>query len=191
VLILNYAEAEAPADLRRQVLALQDAAWPPGGITRVDDGRLSHDPVLRPLTMMLVDDGTVLAALDILFKQITHVGVTFESGGLSTVVTRADMRGRGYGRDLVLAARDEMRRLGIDIGLFTCDTPLRSFYEQCGFEVLPGTVLIGGTPEAPFPSDQFDKVTLAAFFTDKAVQHRDTFTRARIELYSGEIDKLW
>lgn len=46
-------------------------------------------------------------------------------------------------------------------------------------------------PEAPFPSDQpgFDKVTLAAFFDPRV--RRSDFGHARIELYPGEIDKLW
>ena len=57
--------------------------------------------------------------------------------------------------------------------------------------VLPGTVLVGGTPEAPFPSDQFDKVTMARFFSPHARTLADTFVGCRIELYPGEIDKLW
>jgi aminoglycoside 2'-N-acetyltransferase I len=55
-----------PGGLRAQVLSLQRQAWPgaaPG-----------HDPALRPLSMLLVDDGLVLAALDILFKEIVHAG---------------------------------------------------------------------------------------------------------------------
>ncbi|MFJ8015145.1 hypothetical protein [Streptomyces sp. NPDC096339] len=37
-----------------------------------------------------------------------------------------------------------------------------------GFEVLPGTVLVGGTPEVPLGTDGpgFDKEVPAAFFTD-------------------------
>jgi hypothetical protein len=80
---------------------------------------------------------------------------------------------------------------GADLGIFTCDRPLAGFYERGGWHVLPGAVLIGGTLNAPFPSDQFDKVTLAAFFTEHARRHATTFDHARIELYPGNIDKLW
>lgn len=59
--------------------------------------------------------------------------------------------------------------------------------------LLPGAVLIGGTPRAPFPSDQpgFDKVTMAAFFSAAGRQAQTSFHHSRIELYPGETDKLW
>ena len=68
---------------------------------------------------------------------------------------------------------------------------MTGFYERAGWSVLPGTVLIGGTPEEPFPSDQFDKVTLAASFTAHARRNAGRLAGARIALYSGKIDKLW
>ncbi|TGZ17313.1 hypothetical protein DV517_22860 [Streptomyces sp. S816] len=143
--------------------------------------------------MLLVDEGTVLAALDILFKEIVHAGRRFSAGGLSTVVTSKQARGRGYGRQLVTAARERMIAQSLDLGLFTCDRPLQAFYESVGWRVLPGAVLIGGTPQAPFPSDQsgFDKVTMADFFSAGGRQAQELFHRSRIELYPGEIDKLW
>lgn len=143
--------------------------------------------------MLLVDGGLVLAALDILRKELRHAGRQFQAGGLSTVVTRVDMRGLGHGRRLVTAARSAMPGLGVEVGLFTCDRELRTFYESAGWTLLPGTVVVGGTPDAPFPSDQpgFDKIALAAFFTPAARAARASFAHARIELYPGNIDKLW
>jgi hypothetical protein len=54
-------------------------------------------------------------------------------------------------------------------------------------------VLVGGTPDAPFPSDQpgFDKVTMGDFFSAAARREHGLFLGARIDLYPGEIDKLW
>ena len=118
--------------------------------------------------MLLVDDGLVLAALDVLFKEIVHAGRRWGAAGLSTVVTGREIRGRGYGTGLVTAARDRMMLTpGLDLGMFTCDRPLQRFYESAGWQLLTGTVLIGGTPGAPFPSDQagFDKVTMGDFFS--------------------------
>ncbi|MFI5695749.1 GNAT family N-acetyltransferase [Kribbella sp. NPDC051586] len=193
--IESYPEAAVPTDLRRQVHALQDDAWPaaPAPSTPADSSAdaLVHDPALDPLSMLLIDDGTVVAALDILHKTLDHAGNTFRAGGLSTVVTRKDRRGHGYGHRLVTAARAAMTDL--DLALFTCDRPLQPFYERAGFQLLPGTVLIGGTPDDPFPSDQpgFGKVTLAAFFTSAAEQAAPSFDNTRIALYPGAIDKLW
>lgn len=143
--------------------------------------------------MLLVEGGTVLAALDILFKEIVHAGRRFSAGGLSTVVTSKEERGRGHGRRLVTAAWESMITQSLDLGLFTCDRPLQAFYESVGWRVLPGAVLIGGTPRAPFPSDQpgFDKVTMSDFFSPAGRQAQASFYHSRIELYPGEIDKLW
>ncbi|MFI0226180.1 GNAT family N-acetyltransferase [Streptomyces lydicus] len=191
--LLSFPEAATPPDLRAQVRELHDEAWPPSDLPADHDSDTGHDPALHPRSMLLVDDGTVLAALDILSKPLVHAGRHYRAGGLSTVVTRQAARGRGHGRRLVAAAREAMSRSGLDLGVFTCDRPLRSFYESAGWQLLPGTVLVGGTPTAPFPSDRpgFDKVTMADFFSTTARKSRTAFRHTRLELYPGEIDKLW
>jgi GNAT superfamily N-acetyltransferase len=188
VKIVSWPEADVPPDLRRQVLALQDQEWPSFRPARPGP---RHDPALEPLSMLLVDDGRVVAALDILSKDITHCGRRYAASGLSTVVTDPTQRRKGYGRELVEAARHAIAESGADLGIFTCDRPLQAFYESAGWQVLPGTVLIGGTPASPFPSDQFDKVTMACFFSPKARAAASTFVGCRIELYPGDTDKLW
>ncbi|MYT29898.1 GNAT family N-acetyltransferase [Streptomyces sp. MspMP-M5] len=191
--ILAFPEAATPTELRTQVRELQEAAWPSESPAPVPDDAPVHDPALRPLSMLLVDGGTVLAALDLLTKEVGHAGQRYAAGGLSTVVTRREARGRGHGRSLVAKARETLAAQGHDLGLFTCDRPLRTFYESAGWHHLPGTVLVGGTPEAPFPSDSpgFDKVTMAAFFSDRARRARASFQGSRIALHPGDIDKLW
>jgi aminoglycoside 2'-N-acetyltransferase I len=190
--IVSFPEADVPSALRAQVLALHAQAWPNlRAGDAPDEPAVSHDPALRPLSMLLVEGERVLAALDILSKDISHRGQCYAASGLSTVVTEQAQRGRGYGRHLVLAARDAIGDSGADLGLFTCDRPLQAFYEGAGWQVLAGAVLVGGTPDAPFPSDQFDKVTFAYFFSPKAQEHAESFHHARIELYPGDRDKLW
>jgi GNAT superfamily N-acetyltransferase len=141
--------------------------------------------------MLLVADGCVLSALDILSKDLVHDGERFAASGLSRVITDPRERRKTYGRQLVRAARDAMAASGADLGIFTCDRPLQPFYEWCGWQTLPGTILIGGTPDRPFPSDQFDKVTLASFFSAKARLHASAFNQSRIFLHPGDIDRLW
>ncbi len=190
--IVAFPEQDVPPALRHQVLALQDQAWPGEEIRTEDAGSGPvHDPVLHPLSMLLVRDGKVLAALDILTKTIEHEGARYTVSGLSTVVTDASERGKGYGHQLVVAARERIETSGADLGIFTCDTPLRPFYERAGWTTLRGAVLVGGTPADPFPSDRFDKVTMAAFFTPRARRAAAGFADARIALYPGEIDRLW
>lgn len=186
--VLNWPEAATPPAFRRQILDLQRQAWPGD-----DSGGLTHDPQLDPVSFVLVDGERVLAALDVLSKTIVHRGQAYRTSGLSTVVVDAAHRGGGLGRELVATARRDIEASGVELVLFTCDRPLQHFYEHAGFDLLPGTVLIGGTPERPFASDQpgFDKVTMAAFCSAAAQAHRGEFLGCRIALYPGEIDKLW
>lgn len=188
VQIRSWPHAQVPAGLRTQVAALQDTAWPPD-----DRGTrgVTHDPALKPVSMLLLADGTVLAALDILTKQLAHDGVRYLASGPSTVVTSPACRRRGLGRQLAAAARAAIGASGADLGIFTCDRPLRGFYESAGWQCLEGAVLIGGTPAQPFASDQFDKVTMTAFFSARARAHAASFRHCRIGLYPGTIDKLW
>jgi GNAT superfamily N-acetyltransferase len=188
VRVESYPEAAVPTALSAQAAALRALAWPgegPPGAGAI------HDPALRPISMLLVRDGTVLAALDVLTKDLDHGGETYVASGLSTVVTGQAWQRRGHGRHLVATARDAIRAAGADLGIFTCDRPLRAFYESAGWRLLAGAVLIGGTPANPLPSDQFDKVTMGDFFSAKAVRNAVSFTGCRIGLYPGDIDKLW
>ena len=178
-----------PAELRAQVVALQELEWPSDGPTAAVG--VTHDPALRPVSLLLVDHGTVVAALDILSKDLSHRGRRYAASGLSAVITSRDRRRQGYGRLLVTAAREAIGESGADLGIFTCDRPLQAFYESAGWQVLPGTVLVGGTREEPYPSDRVGKVVLAGFFSARAQSGAGSFDHARVELYPGAICKLW
>ncbi|MGW0750531.1 GNAT family N-acetyltransferase [Streptomyces sp. NPDC002587] len=185
--VLAYEAAALPAELRGQVAALEAAAWPgasPG-----------HDPALAPRALLLVDgDGTVAASLALLHKEIAVAGRRYRAAGLSGVVTRAALRGRGLGGRLVAAARAELAAdPAVDVALFSCDRPLAPFYEAAGFARLPGTVLVGGTPAEPLATDGpgFEKEVMAAFFTDTPERDRAAFSGVRVPLYPGNTDRLW
>lgn len=189
VRVESYPAQSVPRELLTQVAAVREEAWPTAGGDR-DTGPV-HDPALRPVSMLLTEAGTVVAALDILTKSISHGGQDYLVSGLSTVVTCSARRRHGYGRHLVSAARAAIAASGADLGIFTCDRPLQAFYASAGWEVLDGAVLVGGTPDNPFPSDQFDKVTVAAFCSARARCRAASFTHCRIGLYPGDIDRLW
>jgi aminoglycoside 2'-N-acetyltransferase I len=182
--IVSYPQQALPAELRAEQLRLERQAWP-------DSADGGHDPKLSPLTMLLMDGDKALATLDILSKEIVHNGQRYAASGLSAVVTDQAHRGQGHGLRLITAARQKIAELGRDVGIFTCDTELAGFYQRAGWQLLPGTVLIGGTRQDPFPSDRFDKVTFGSFVTAHARAHAADFEQARIELYPGSIDRLW
>ena len=186
--VLSFPQHAVPPALHVQVVALRDQAWP----RSASEPPIDHDPALQPVTMLLVDDSeVVLASLAILSKEISHDGQRYAASGLSTVVTDQSQRKRGYGHRLVTAARAQLAASEADLGIFTCDRALAMFYRRAGWRILPGAVLVGGTRENPLPSDRWDKVVLADLLTDHARDHAASFHHARIELYPGEVDKLW
>ncbi|MGW6686681.1 GNAT family N-acetyltransferase [Streptomyces sp. NPDC054961] len=193
-----------PAGLAAQVAALEEEAWP--------GAAAGHDPALAPKTVVLLDgSGNVTASLALLYKPVRcEDGRTYRAAGLSGVVTRAGLRGRGHGARLVAAARAALAAdPAVDLALFSCDRALAPFYEAAGFEVLPGTVLVGGTPADPLATDApgFDKLVLAAFFTTDGGDGgsggdggngegrtdgvRAAFTGVRVPLHPGTVDRLW
>jgi aminoglycoside 2'-N-acetyltransferase I len=182
--IVSYRQAELPPGLAAEQLRLHRQAWP-------DSVGAGHDPALDPVTLLLLDGDRAVAVLDILSKDIEHDGQNYSASGLSAVVTDQAARGRGHGRRLVAEAHRILAEVGRDLGIFTCDTELAGFYLKAGWQLLPGTVLVGGTRAEPFPSDRFDKVTFGSLFTPHAQRHAADFEQARIELYPGLIDKLW
>jgi len=184
---VSFPEADVPRPLREQVVAIQRQAWPSD-----DEPDLGpwHDPALRPWSLLLLDGDRVVAALDVLSKELEHCGERFAASGLSAVVTDEGVRGRGYGTRLAAEARRLLAER-VDLGIFTCDRELQAFYERAGWDHLPGTVLVGGTPDDPLPSDRLDKVTIAAFFSERACVAGPSFVGARIELHPGQIDRLW
>ena len=189
--ILPFPESDVPPSLRRQVLALQEQVWPSDVPPPPDAIEPVHDPALNPISMLLINGHTVVAALDVLTKTIEHAGQSFLASGLSTVVTDSARRGQGHGQTLVVAAREFIASTAADIGLFTCDPPLLPFYLRCGWERLSGCVLIGGTLDQPFPSDDLNKVTLGAWFSAHGRNYAAMFPHARVALYPGTIDRLW
>ncbi|MGW2400960.1 GNAT family N-acetyltransferase [Kitasatospora sp. NPDC001664] len=185
--LLTFPEAQVPAELRSQVWRLQEVAWPSGGA----DPGTSHDPALAPESLLLVADGRVLAALDLLGKEIDHDGARYLARGLSCVVTDPAERGRGHGGRLVRAALEVVRGSGADLGVFSCDRPLLGFYRAAGWRELAGAVLVGGTPQDPFPTDRpgFDKVVMADLCTGRA--RAASWEHRRIGLHPGTVDRLW
>jgi GNAT superfamily N-acetyltransferase len=146
---------------------------------------------MDPLAMLLHVDGVAVASLFVLTKDIRHAGESYRASGLRAVVTDPAHRGQGWGLQLVRAAHDLVRDRGDDLMLFTCDPGLVPFYERGGSRVLPGAVVLGGTPEEPVRSDAFGKITLAALYSERARAAATTFEDAEIALYPGARETLW
>jgi aminoglycoside 2'-N-acetyltransferase I len=183
-------EAELPEDLRAQTLnALRDE-WPAAFSGAQADRTQLNDPELHAMICSALVGGQLASHVSVPRKTIAHRGKSYKAYGLSGVLTLPPFRGQGYGERVVRAATAFMEEDGADLGLFTCDPPLRSFYERCGWTVLEGASLVGGTRDKPFPSDTLGKMSFARFFSARARAHEKDFAGAAIWLELREGD-LW
>jgi GNAT superfamily N-acetyltransferase len=188
--IIICPEVELPDDLLRQTLVALRSEWP-GAFTRAKAGRTQlNDPALHAMIFSLVVDSQLASHLSVPRKSIEHRGESYMAHGLSGVLTVPAFRGKGYGERVVRAAATFMEQDGADVGLFTCDPPLRRFYERCGWTQLEGASLVGGTRAKPFPSDRLGKITFGRFFSARAQARRNDFMGAAIWLDLREGD-LW
>jgi GNAT superfamily N-acetyltransferase len=183
-------EAELSDDLKRQTLEALRAEWPAAFSGANAERTQLNDPALHAMVFSRVVDGQLASHLSVPRKSIAHRGEPYKACGLSGVLTVPAFRGKGYGERTVRAATAFMEVDGADVGLFTCDPPLRTFYERCGWTLLEGAWLVGGTRARPFSSDTLGKLTFARFFSARAQVHKKDFVGAAIWLELGEGD-LW
>jgi len=188
VQLRTYLNDTLPPALDARVLALLQAEYPGMFIGRTQ--RSLNDPRTHPTLLLLMDGDDVISYLAIPSKIIQHAGREYKAYGLSSVITHPSFRRQGYGHTIVAAARGFIAASDADIGVFTCDPPLVDFYVGCGWSLMGGTWLVGGTRENPFPSNELDKCTLMGFFSEKARARRADFEGVAICLDLREGD-LW
>ena len=138
--VIACLEEELPDDLRRQTVEALRDEWPGAFSGGKADRTQLNDPALHAMIFSLLVDSQLASHLSVQRKTIEHRGETYKAYGLSGVLTVPAFRGKGYGEQIVRAATAFMEQDGADIGLFTCDPPLRTFYERCGWTAAGGRV---------------------------------------------------
>lgn len=184
-----YRQADCPEPLRVQVLRLMKLEWP--STFRPGRPEWPSEPAeLDPVSIVLLVDGEAMSHAAVLRAQIEHAGGHWLAFGVAAMVTAPASRGKGFGARVFEEATEYMRKEGADIGVFTCDEPLRRFYERGGWIVSRGSPLVGGTREKPFRSEDLGKVTMVRLFSPRAQANRTAITSSPIRIDLGE-GKLW
>jgi aminoglycoside 2'-N-acetyltransferase I len=187
--VARYRQLECPEAIREQVIRLMKLEWP----STFRPGRPewpSEAVELDPVSIVLMMETVVASHAAVLRAPIEHAGDRYLAFGVAAMVTAAEYRGNGFGRRVFAAATSYMIREHADIGVFTCDAPLRGFYERDGWSVSTSSPLIGGTSEKPFRSDELGKVTLLQLFSERARANRRAITSSPIHIELGE-GMLW
>jgi GNAT superfamily N-acetyltransferase len=89
------------------------------------------------------EDGNAVAHAGTLRHVVRHKGNDLCLGGLKSVLTAPEARGKGYGSKVIRAATDHMaQELSVDFGLLFCKESLLEFYADLGWEHVANDVLI-------------------------------------------------
>jgi GNAT superfamily N-acetyltransferase len=89
------------------------------------------------------EDGKAVAHAGTLRHVVHHNGSDLCLGGLKSVLTSPDARGKGYGSKVIQAATDHMaQELSVNFGLLFCKESLLEFYTDLGWEHVTNDVII-------------------------------------------------
>jgi GNAT superfamily N-acetyltransferase len=121
---------------------------------------IDHDPAYDDADVWVADDGGRLVSTVQIFPRLLDVGgAAVPLGGIGSVFTREQSRGRGVATALLERALADMRERGLELSLLFSGR--LSFYERLGFRswpVLRELLRPGGPPAAAphFVSGEFD-----------------------------------
>ncbi|AIO64966.1 GNAT family N-acetyltransferase [Burkholderia oklahomensis] len=176
---------DAPEALRRQFALLHQRVDPDDAFEPGDTAPVLHDPRLDAMSFYVSAPKSrdIASYAAVVRKTISHAGERFSIGGLSWVATDPAHRRAGLGTRTVAAATQWMEASGIDIGVFTCDPPLASFYARAGrWPIASRVTLIGSRADGALRSDTLNKVVLMRLFSAKARAAEAELSRATIDL---------
>ncbi|QND85199.1 Uncharacterized protein ChrSV_2973 [Chromobacterium vaccinii] len=170
-----------PQPLRREINAMLHLAYRCDGEVSPDEAL--HRPELEAQAFYLKDNGRLVAYASVFGKAITQQGRVFSLGSLGCVATHPELRGRGLGERVVVAASDWLRTCGrYDIAAFSCDAGLLPFYRWAAGWEAADVVLVANENENALRSDTLGKVVMLELLSGRARTAEPLFRGATINL---------
>jgi predicted N-acetyltransferase YhbS len=124
-----------PPELEQQVVALLREE---GFLDGPFDGL---DPSLRPVYFLLVEDGRVLSYGRTIRAVVDQVDNRLTVYGLGDLVTRPDVRRKGYGSQITEAATAHiLKQDDADLAVLLTDPAMELFYARHGWRHAPGVI---------------------------------------------------
>ena len=97
---------------------------------------LDFDPAFRWNDFAAAEcDGRIVACAQVFHKKIRLAGTVISVGGIGSVATHPDYRGRGLAREILLEREQYMREAGCSLGLLFTGIP--EVYSKLGWVALP------------------------------------------------------
>lgn len=178
--------SQKDSDIVRQVRHLEAVAWP--DLQNSLDFPLNSQTYVTSFLMM--ENHRVLSHVGIRKSLCQHRGEVYLAYGLSEVVTDPSYQRQGLASFLLQQARCFIQKQHADFCIMTCQKEKVPFYTRCGYQVMQGACLVGGTKDQPFRSDSLNLTTMMFLISSKSKQHRLDFENTDIVLELGEA-ALW
>ncbi len=160
--------------------ALWRRTWPSNPDEPPEDDP-EHVEAMVAYTMLLGDDGSLLAACALEEREITVNGEPHRIAALGGVAVEEAHRQRGYGTRIVRAWMEDARSRGYGFGVLWTGERRVGFYERLGWVLLEGRLSYRWLGE----ERRIDGPILAAAFTPFAERHLPAWRTARVHLGVG------
>jgi predicted acetyltransferase len=177
---------KATASLTQKFIHLLNTVWP----NKFSHDQEIHPIALSPVSFFLCREQQVISYCVALSKEIVHEGNTYKISGLHCVCTHPLYRKQRYASQVVKKATEFIENSSIDIGLFSCEPELLSFYKNYGWLPAYKVHIVSGKHSGSLSNDHFGKITLIRLFSKKAIEHKNAFSDTTIHL-DAPLGKLW
>lgn len=171
--------AMIPLRLEAQIRSLLYAEWPASDEDEV--ARPLIDPELHPVYFVIAEGGQVLSYARTIWATVTHFGQSFKFYGLGDVITKPEVRYKGYGGRIVRVATTYIKSdCEADAAVLLTEPKLEMFYRGSGWDYVAGLRVVTGERDKRviFP--------IMLFLSGKAQAVRATFATDTLVLPGDE-----
>jgi aminoglycoside 2'-N-acetyltransferase I len=124
----------------REVEPLHDLVYPPEILATIVWRDVTWAHAQR--RVLVTEDGTLVAAVGLYFRDGRHDGEATQIGGIGGVVTHPQHRRRGFASAAMRRAAAAFAEAGVDFGLLFCEAYNIAFYAGLGWQASPGPVIV-------------------------------------------------
>lgn len=125
---------------------------------------------LHPMFFILAKGDKLISYARLIWLNVVHSAQTFKLYGLGDVFTFPESRRKGYGKQIVQIATDYIRNdPEADAAVLLTELSLDSFYQDCGWQYLPNTLVTTGMAGSPILSEDF---IMILFVSEKSLKYR-------------------
>ena len=149
-----YRHDNFPGVFNWQAIAFMRCEWP--SIFQGDILYLStpYPPELEPVHFVMAEEDSLLSYATLMKRHLSHAGQDYTIYGFGNMFTFAPYRTQGYGRKILQAATEFIRRSTVDVAILFCDKSLEKYYSAEGWLTTPSPTYVGYSGEPVFMNRQ-------------------------------------